>query len=236
MKTFTLIFTLLAVMGCSKPPAQTQRNVSGNLLSYTAFDLETVVGVVKQNKFNGAEELEAFVNDNNGVNNVDLDKDGNIDYISVKESREGETIVLDFVASPTTGDTVTVANLKFTQNTSSQELEVQGGYPSYVQGGHSHYYSYRRPGLSFGEAMFLAWMFTPSRSHYYRPVPMFTPRPVLGSSTLVNTRTTTRTTTKVGPVKNSSKPNSYKVKSAEKTQSKLKAKQATSRAKQLEKI
>ena len=231
MRKFVVLSVLLAV-GCtdtsrttSTTQTQTQRTVSGSLLSFSDFDLETVVGVVKQNKVTGAKELEKFVNSDNGINNVDVDKDGKVDYIRVLESREGQNIVLDFAAVPSSGgDEVTVANLRFAQNTTSKEVVVEGGYPTYVEGHNSHYYSYRRPGLSFGEAMFLAWLFTPSRSHYYHPVPVYAPRSVLGRSTLNQRRTTTRTTTKVSPVKSTARPGTYAVKSAQKTQSKLKTK------------
>ena len=232
MRKFVVLSILMAV-GCNDTPpssrvtpaTQTQRTVSGSLLSFSDFDLETVVGLVKQDKISGAEALEKFVNGDNGISNVDVDKDGKLDYIKVLEKHDGKTILLDFVAVPSSGgDEVTVANLRFTQSTTSKEVVVQGGYPTYVEGHNQHYYSYRRPGLSFGEAMFLAWMFTPNRSIYYRPMPLYSPRPILTRSALSQRRTTTRTTTKVSPVKSTAKPSNYSVKSAQKTQSKLKSK------------
>lgn len=232
MKMFTVFSILLAaIIGCNSPArtrTTTQTQVSGSLLAFSDFDLETVVGVVKENKVNGAEELEKFINSDNGINNVDVDKDGKVDYLKVVESRDGQTVVLDIVATPSVGDEVTVANLRFAQNTTSKEIVVEGGYPSYIEGYNSHYYSYRRPGLSLGETMFLAWVFMPSRSYYYYARPIYMPRPVLTGSSLTSRRTATRTTTKVGPVKSTARPSSYSVKSAQKTQSKLKSKGVSS--------
>lgn len=222
----------MVVVGCSDnsstrshSQSRSQRTVQGSLLSFSDFDLETVVAVVKENKVNGAQELEKFINSDNGVNNVDVDKDGKIDYVRVVEGRSGSNITLDMQAKPTSGgEEVTVANLTFSQTAGSEQLTVQGGYPSYVDGHQNHHYSYssNRSGLSVGEAVFLAWLLSPGRTMYMQPYPTYTPRPVYTSSNLQSRRTTTRTTTKVSPVKSATKPSSYSIKSAQKTQSRLK--------------
>jgi hypothetical protein len=237
----TFVALTFVVVGCdsdrhqararTQTQTKTQKQVQASLLSFEDFDLETVVGVVKQDKVQGAAELEKFVNSDNGVNNVDTDKDGKIDYIRVIEGRDGQTITLDFSATPSGGgEEVTVANLRFTQNTTSNEMTVEGGYPNYVSGHDSHYYSYHRPhhhGMSTGQALFLMWLMTPSRTMYVQPVPVYTSRSVYSRSQLATTRTATRTTTKVSPIKNTSRPANYNVKSAQKTQSRLKKQQAT---------
>jgi hypothetical protein len=240
MKSLLAYFVVLSfvVVGCSdkhytshSSKTQTQKKVQASLLSFEDFDLETVVAVVKENKVNGAEELESFINSDNGINNVDVDKDGKIDYVRVVEGRDGQVITLDMSATPSSGgEEVTVANLRFTQNTTSSEMVVEGAYPNYVRGYNDHYYSYHTPhrhGLTTGEALFLVWLMTPNRGMYVRPVPMYQPRPVYTSSQLRSTRTTTRATTKVSPVKRAKRPDSYKVKSAQKTQSRLKKQQAS---------
>lgn len=247
-----LMASLLAFAGCScsdkndyrnvgkyTPRTKTTTNVQTKsyLLNSNDFDLATITSMVRDNKVGSAEELEKFINSDNGVNNVDIDKDGNIDYIQVVEN-QGDGIVLDFRAIPSkTGnvdEAVTVSTLRFSRNTATNEVEVSGGYPEYVDGHSNHYYNYRtpyRPGLSMGDALFLAWMFSPTRTVYapvYRPG-FYTPRVRYGSAQLASKRTTTRTTTKVSPIKKASKPASYKSsKHASKTASKFKA---TSKAK-----
>lgn len=208
--------------------SHSQRKVDSTLLSYQDFDLATVVGVVKDNKVKGAQELEKFVNNDNGVNNVDVDKDKKVDYVSVVESRSGPNINLDFVANPSSGEgeKVTIANLKFSQTAGSDQLTVQGGYPEYVDGHSVHHYSYHQPryGISTGEALFLMWLMSPGRSVYSQPMPTYSPRSTLSGSTLTSKRTVTRTNNKVSPVPKITKPSSYSIKSAQKTQSKLKSK------------
>ncbi|MHA2280113.1 MAG: tail fiber domain-containing protein [Promethearchaeota archaeon] len=226
-----------AVVGCDSDrhhtrhttQTQTQKKVQASLLSFEDFDLETVVGLIKQDKVNGAEELEKFINSDNGISNVDTDKDGKLDYIRVVEGRDGQAITLDMVAVGSNKEEVTVANLRFTQNTTSNDMTVEGAYPNYVGGYDSHYYSYHRPhhhGMTAGQAVFLMWLMTPSRSMYMHPVPMYTARPVYSRSQLQTTRATTRTTTKVSPIKNTQRPKNFQVKSAQKTQSRLKKQQA----------
>jgi hypothetical protein len=240
MKTLLVAFVAMTfvIAGCDSDRhysrqttrTQTQKKVQASLLSFEDFDLETVIGLVKQDKVSGAEELEKFINSDNGISNVDTDKDGKLDYIRVVEGRDGQTIILDMVAVGSNKEEVTVANLRFTHNATSNDMAVEGAYPSYVRGYDSHYYSYHQPhhhGMSAGQAMFLMWMMTPSRSMYMRPVPMYTARPVYSRSQLQTTRQATRTTTKVSPIKNTQRPKDLKVKSAQKTQSRLNKQQAT---------
>jgi hypothetical protein len=234
-KLIVTILSMAVMTACVEKRTQrtdtttTKRAVQASLLSFEDFDLETVVAMVKQDKVKGAQELETFVNGDNGVNNVDIDKDGKIDYVRVVEGKDGQHITLDFVATPSSGgEEVTVANLKFSQNTSTNEMVVEGGYPTYVNGHSSHFYSYHTPyrhGMSMGDAVFLAWLMTPSRPLYYNSYPVIVNRPVYNRSTLTSRRTATRTTTKVGPVKSTTRPNNYNVKSAQKTQSRMKATQ-----------
>lgn len=223
--------SLVLAAGCDdkKSRTTTRTNVEGQsyLLSSDDFDLETVMGLIKDDKVKGAEELEKAINDDSGINNVDIDRDEKIDYVMVKEGRDGEALLLDFVAIPSStekeDEAETVASVRFTRDTQTSQVHVEGGYPSYVDGHHHHYYSYHhRHGLSVGEALFIAWLFTPSRPLFYRPYSMgfYSPRPVYSSSSLASTRTSYRTSKSVGPVQKSARPASYKIASAQKAPSK----------------
>lgn len=144
--------------------------------------------MVKSNRVKSAEELEKAINSDNGINNVDVDKDGKIDYISVKEGRKGDAISLDLMAVPSgtqnPAEGVVVASITFSKNTQTNTVEVSGGYPNYVSGYQDNYYSYRHNGLSFGEAMFLAWMFSPRTAYYYNPYyyRSYVPRPIYSTN------------------------------------------------------
>lgn len=230
------VLALIFVAGCNcnsrtHTETRTTTTVSGqtNLLDANDFHLQTVMAMIKENKVDSAESLEKAINGTNGINNVDVDKDGQIDYISVKERREGDAIHLDMMALPSSTkdpkEAVTVASVSFSKNTSTNSVEVRGGYPNYVHGYNDHYYHYRRPGLTFGEAMFLAWMFTP-RPIYYHPYGYrtygYAPRPVYTRSQLSTRRTTYRKQTRVGPVRRVTRPKSYSIGSAKKVPSRFK--------------
>lgn len=219
----TIIALAGALVGCSddkKPPV---RPVEGKsfLMDADALDLETIVGLIKENQVSGAKELEEAINSDNGLNNVDLDNDGQIDFVSVAEEREGDDTRLDFSAVPSSkgsmDDAVVVASVRVgASKTGSDEVAVEAGYPNYVRGHETNYYHYRTPrsSLSVGEALFLVWAFDRMRPRYYAPMipTYYAPRQVYSSSVRQTRRTTYRSQTKVSPVKKSKPPTSYSVK------------------------
>ncbi len=230
--------SLLLLPGCKcgddRPRMQKSEVVQGDsfLLNSDDFDLETVIGLVKGNGVSNIEELEAQVNSpDSGINNVDLDADGMIDYISVRENRDGGNFTLEFMAVPSSTKKEADANLVASMNIkqSGESTEVSGSYPSYVHGHdtHHYHYSHRGHGLSMGEAMFLAYMFSPSRVMYMSPRPYmavgYAPRSYMSASQRTTTRSSyTKTSTKVSPVAKSAKPAGYKpAPSASKTQSRF---------------
>lgn len=236
---FALSCSLVSVCGCDskKSRTTTRTEVDGQsyLLSSEDFDLETVMALIKDDKVKGAEELEKTINDDNGINNVDIDRDDKIDYVMVKEGRDGEALLLDFVAIPSStekeDEAETVASVRFTRNTSTNQVHVEGGYPSYVDGHHHHYYSYHHHhGIGVGEALFLAWLFTPSRPLFYRPysVGFYSPRPIYSRSSLGTARSSYRSKVSVSPVKKSTRPASYNIASAQKKPSRWRQKATAS--------
>lgn len=202
------------------------------LLNSDDFDLETVIGLVKGNGISNIEELEAQINSpDTGINNVDLDADGKIDYILVKENRDGGKFTLEFMAVPSGSKKEEEANLVASMNIkqSGENTEVSGGYPSYVSGHDSHHYHYsHRGGMSMGQALFLAWMISP-RPMYMSPRPYmmggYMSRGYMTPSQRTSTRSSyTKTNTKVSPVSKSAKPANYKsAPSASKTKSRFKS-------------
>ena len=204
------------------------------LLNSDDFDLETVIGLVKGDGIGNIQELEDKVNSpDSGINNVDLDGDGKIDYILVKENREGGAFTLEFMAVPSQSKKEADANLVASMNIkqSGESTEVSGGYPSYVSGHDTHHYHYsqRGHGMSMGQAVFLAWMLTPNRGFYMSPRPYmgagYMSRGYMTPSQRTSTRSSySKTSTKVSPVTKSAKPASYKsAPSASKTQSRFKS-------------
>ena len=197
-------------------------------LDASAFDLQTAIGLLRTNKVKDAQSLEAAINDpSSGINNVDVDKDGKIDYIGIEET-QGGTREFKFMAIPSSGvgDPVQIASVTITDN--GQQYQVAGGYTSVVNGYDSMYYSYAVPRLSLGDALFIAWLATPSRGYYgyrnYGYYNHYQPRPYMSASSVSSTRTTYQTTTHVAPIVRQAPPASYAQKAAVKMPSTLAAK------------
>lgn len=233
----TLAASALFLAGCSDSSRSSKPRMSKNevvrgdtfLLNSDDFDLQTVIGIVKGNGVSNLEELENQINSaESGINNVDLDNDGQIDYLLIKENRDGGNFTLEFMAVPSSTKKETEANLVASMNIkkSGEAVEINGGYPDYVMGHDSHHYHYRHHGISMGEALFLAWMLSP-RALYYSPRPYmtvgYTSRGYMSPSQRTAVRNSySKTNTKVSPVSKSSKPSNFKQPtSASKTQSKF---------------
>lgn len=215
---FLCCLALVVFSGCDehsgRSRTETSVNVQSFLMDAAAFDLEAVIAKLKEGKLADAQELEKFINTADGVNNVDIDKDGQIDELTVKEEKnaEGKT-AMAVVAHPKKGEESVIAEIGFEKNTTTNEVEVSGAYPSYVRGYNDHYYHHTLTGSTLGDMMFYSWLFSP------RPVYMPTyrygmyyssPRSVMSRQQLRSTRTTYRKTTKMAPIKKQARPSSYK--------------------------
>jgi hypothetical protein len=183
------------------------------------FDLETVVGLLKTKQVKDAEALQKKINEPaSGINNVDLDGDKMVDFVAVKEERHSETQrQLDFLAYPSSkngGDPTPIASVSFQigqdNGQDHQQLTVVGAYPSYVDGhaGASYVYTVPYTGPSFGELLFLSWLFSPRPVYLAAPYHSFGYQPygVMAPASLVTRRTTYRTEVHVAPVQRQSPP------------------------------
>lgn len=197
------------------------------LMNADAFDLATVTALIKDGKVENVEALEAKVNDaSSGINNVDLNGDGKVDYVGIVETQNSDgSYTLDFQADPKGSDwtdgAMTIATVTVNQTTQ----EVAGAYPSYVNGYRDYYYRYDH--VSFADAMFYSWLFMPTRPVYMYHYPSYgySSYGVMPASTLSTTRTSYRTTAGVTTVSPTKQPASYKQSaSATKTSSAVSAK------------
>ncbi len=202
---FTTVFLLAASLtacgSCfSRPqpqyvqvPSQPNTNVTATSnLAGQNLDLQAVIALVKQAK-NG-EDLERLINQPNSVNNLDLDGDGQVDYIRVEEYQGGNTKNFSLTAQLPSGQVQEVAQIQIEQQPNQQAVvQVQGNQTVY---GPSVYYTSTFP---LASVLFLAWVFSPrpaifiSPYHYgYYPsyYRVYTPVPV------ATYRTTTRTYTR----------------------------------------
>jgi len=156
----------LLVSACNNTPTNAQNNVSVshapqqdvNVQSndIPGFDVNAFANLLKQTT--NPDVLTQAINDpKNNINNLDLDNDGNIDYLKVDQTGNTSLGVYDELPS----GKVQVATL--TVNTTNNSYAVTGT-PAYC----GPNYVYNSPtGLTFGDYMFLTWLMTPH--HYYHP-------------------------------------------------------------------
>lgn len=224
-----IIGLLLLTIGCKSEPqpaaqtktkTQTTVNVNQYLMDAKAFDMASVIAKLKEGTVSDAEALQKFINETSGINNVDLDKDGSIDTVTVREEKgEGGNVVMAVVAHPKDDSkSATIAELGFEKNTTTNEVVISGSYPDYIQGHQEHYYRHALTGSTMGDMLFYSWLFRPHRGLYHHPYSYgmygYGARPILRGSALTSTRTSYRTTNKITTVSPAKKPSSFKSKSS----------------------
>ena len=170
-KIAILIVFAIAITGCRQNPQQNNVSISSNTTA--GFDVNKLGDIVKTST--DPQVLEKAINDpNNRINNLDLDKDGKVDYLKVTEPGKNELQVIDDISS---SQSVTVASIKVDPtNNNSADLNIQGN-PSYA-GDNYMYHSH------FGLTDFLLL------SYLMRPHSYYTPMYHYGSYPAHYTRTT----------------------------------------------
>jgi len=149
---------MLFALGCQQnPPAN---NVTIENTAPSGFDVNKLAQYVKTSS--DPQKIEKAINDpSTHINNLDLDKDGNIDYLKVEETGQGRLNIMDNVSDT---DSVTVARIKIAPDSTRQtaDLNIQGN-PNYV--GNDNYY---HSSFSFTDFLLLSYMMRPHV--YYMPM------------------------------------------------------------------
>ena len=162
MKKILIALTsvVLLASACNQNPPQ-QNNVTIQSDNAPAgFDVNKLAQLVKTST--NPQVLEKGINDpNNHINNLDLDKDGNIDYLKVEESGPNKLKVVDDVSD---ADSVTVARINIDPNTNNNTADLSvTGNPQYV-GTNNYYHS----SFSFTDFLLLSYLMRPHA--YYMPM------------------------------------------------------------------
>jgi len=123
------------------------------------LDLSQLPALVREAK-NG-EALEKTLNES-GVNNLDLNNDGNIDYLNVEEFREGDQRGFVLFTNEN-GERSDVAQVMISQNAQQAEVAVQGN-PNYYPPNTVY-----RNHFPLGEILLAAWLFDMARPRFYHP-------------------------------------------------------------------
>ncbi len=129
----------------------------------SGLDLQAVGALVKQAKT--GEEFERLLNTPSvGVNNLDLDEDGAVDYIKVTEYGSGNVKGFSLTVDLAPGETQEVATIEI-EKTSDGRANVQTYGNRHIYGANHYYHS------SFGitDFILLSWLFNSNRPYYSSP-------------------------------------------------------------------
>ncbi len=147
----------------------------------SGLDLQAVGGLVQQAK-DGA-HFEKLLNDQSrGINNLDLDENGEVDYIHVTEYGQADNRGFSLTVNLDEGETQEIATIDI-EKTPDGKANIQTHGNSNIYG-QDHYY--HRSGIDFTDMLLLGWMFSGNRPNYhsgwgYRNYPpdyrRYSPRP-----------------------------------------------------------
>jgi hypothetical protein len=162
MKKILIALTsvVLLATACNQNPPQQNNVTVENANAPAGFDVNKLAQLVKTST--NPQVLEKGINDpKNQINNLDLDKDGNIDYLKVEENGPNRLKVVDDVSD---ADSVTVARIKIDPDstTNTANLDVTGN-PQYA-GDNNYYHS----SFSFTDFLLLSYLMRPHV--YYMPM------------------------------------------------------------------
>lgn len=180
--SFFLIFT----SGCGSNAQHVPTAAEG-------LDLHALMGVVKT--ATTGEDLERKLNTVGGINNLDLDHDGKVDFLDVTEFGTGEFRGYSLVAhfGETTHSTQEIATINIHAGAFEYTVQIDGNVQIY--GRHSHVVS--RVHRSHANVVpFLAWAYLHSRPMYVPPVVVVGYRPTWYVAPVVVPVTQYRTVTK----------------------------------------
>ena len=117
------------------------------------LDLQAVTELVK--KASSGEELEKQLNRPEGINNLDLDADGKVDFIKVTEYGNKEAYGFSLTAEPESGEEQELATIEITREEEQAQIQVVGNHGVY---GHDHAY---RSSVGIGTLLLWSYLLSP---------------------------------------------------------------------------
>ena len=128
------------------------------------LDLEALGVLAGQSK--DAEDFERKLNQKGGVNNLDLDQDGKVEFLKVESEDEGATKILRITAVLSeSGENQHVADIQVEREgqTETANVQIQGNENIYGRNAYHHSH------FGFGDYLMLRWMFGGFYRPYYSP-------------------------------------------------------------------
>lgn len=160
---FFLVVVLLSICNKKEPRNDSrgttrQDNYNVNVQTVITADqglnLMAVGELLKKAK-DGA-EFEQLVNSpNNGVNNLDLNEDGQVDYIFVTEYGDSRVKGFSLTTQPAPGEVQEVATIEVEKSSDQANVQIHGNEQIY---GNNHYH---RSSFGLMDFLILSWMFQP---------------------------------------------------------------------------
>jgi hypothetical protein len=183
------------------------------------LDLQMLGEMVKNST--NAQDVEDKLNSTGSINNLDLDNDGNVDYVKVTEYGNGNNRGLSFTVDLAGGQTQEIATIQIENgNNNYANMNIQGNQNLY---GNDGFYTSR---YSVGDILLMHYLFAPHRYYvspyrygyyprYYHPYHSV-PSRAYHSRVVTSTRTTTirRTSRPTGSASRSYSPNANKYSSS----------------------
>lgn len=169
------------------------------------LDLQALGTIVQKSQ--NAQDIENALNSDGSINNLDLDGDGNVDYIKVTEYGSGNTRGFSFTVDLPNDQSQEVATIELNKNGNNAQMNINGNQQLYGQNN-----SYQS-NISVSDLLIMSYLFSnhnyyhsPYRygyypNHYrsYRSVPVrsYSSRVTPYRTNTTITKTTTRTTSKI---------------------------------------
>lgn len=157
---FGIVILIMGISLINSNRARTYSNTSVTVVSEAAdgLDLEALLELVKEAR--SAEDLEKALNEPDGINNLDLNEDGEVDFISVTEyGNEEDAFGFSLTVDPVEGETQEIASVEIVENGDRADIEVRGNEQIY--GPRTYYYGYHPIGS------YLLWSYLIGPHRYY---------------------------------------------------------------------
>ncbi len=146
-------------------------------------------------KVKNAQDLEKRLNQSGGLNNLDLNEDGNVDFIHVTEYGDDRAKGFSLTVKPAPGEVQEVATIEIEKTSGQADVAIRGNSHIY---GHNHHYHYRS---SLTDFLILNYLFSSHTPYYSRwdygryPRSYYSYRPVPSRTYNMRTREVNRTST-----------------------------------------
>lgn len=122
------------------------------------LDLQALGELVKNST--SAQDIEDKLNNTGSINNLDLNNDGNVDYIKVTEYGDGNQKGFSFTVDLPNNESQEIATIEVQRGGGGAQMNIHGNQQLY--GNQSHYQSH----YSLGDLMIMHYLFTPHRPYY----------------------------------------------------------------------